>query len=102
MHRAGRDLPLSLSAPGVPHRAPPTEAELQPRGVTYARGALALHRLRGELGEDTFWRGLRLYAKERADQGARSEDLRRAMEAASGTDLRAFFARWVYAPAPDI
>ena len=34
--------------------------------------------------------------------GARSEDLRRAMEAASRRDLRPFFARWVYAAAPDI
>ena len=52
VHQAGRDLPLALSAPGAPRRAPPTESQLQPRGVTYARGALALHRLRGELGED--------------------------------------------------
>lgn len=102
VHQAGRDQPLSLSAPGAPGRPPPSESQLQPRGVTYARGALALHRLRGELGEDSFWSGLRLYVKERAGQGARSEDLRRAMEAASGRDLRPFFARWVYAAAPDI
>lgn len=102
VHRAGRDRPVSLSAPGVPRRAPPTEADLQPRGITYARGALALHRLRGELGEDAFWRGLRLYVRQRAGHSARSEDLRLALEAASGIDLHAFFARWVYAPAPDI
>ena len=102
VHRAGRDQPISLSAPGVPRRPPPTDALLQPRGVTYARGALALHRLRGELGEEIFWNGLRLYVKEHAGRGARTEDLRRAMEVASGTDLRGFFARWVYAPAPDI
>ena len=102
VHRAGRDRPVALSAPGASRSAPPTEAQLQPRGITYARGALALHRLRGELGEDAFWRGLQLYVKERAGHGARSEDLRRALEAASGTDLRTFFAQWVYAPAPDL
>lgn len=102
VHQTGRDLPLALSAPGAARRAPPTESQLQPRGVTYARGALALHRLRGELGEAAFWGGLRLYIRERAGQGARSEDLRRAMEAASRRDLRPFFARWVYAAAPDI
>jgi len=33
---------------------------------------------------------------------ARSEDLRAALEAASGRDLKAFFATWVYAAAPDL
>jgi aminopeptidase N len=101
VHAEGRDAPLSLSAPGVTPR-PVKEADLPARGVTYARGALALHRLRAELGEDLFWRGLRRYVKDRAGQGARSEDLRAAFEAATGRDLGPFFATWVYASAPGI
>jgi aminopeptidase N len=102
VHAEGRDAPVSLSAPVVPPRPPPSEAQLQPRGVTYSRGALVLDRLRAELGDAVFWDGVRRYVHDRAGKGARTDDLRAAMEAASGRDLRAFFARWVYAPAPDL
>ena len=102
VHAEGHDAPLSLSPPGAPPRPPPKESELQPRGVTYSRGALVLHKLRGELGDAAFWDGIRRYVKDRAGKGARSEDLRAALETASGRDLRAFFATWVYAAAPDL
>ena len=102
VHREGRDRPLSTSAPGMTSMSPPTESQLPSRGVTYARGALALHRLRRELGDGPFWNGVRLYVKDYAGRSVRSEDLRRAMEAGSGVDLRAFFARWVYQAAPDL
>ena len=102
VHAEGHDAPLSLSLPGAPPRPSPRESELQPRGVTYARGALVLHKLREELGDERFWSGIRRYVKDRAGKGARSEDLRAALEAASGRDLRAFFATWVYASAPDL
>ncbi len=101
VHAEGRDAPVSLSAPGAPHRAP-RESELQPRGVTYARGALVLHKLRGELGDDLFWAAIRRYVAERAGRGAASDDLRAAFERASGRDLGPFFATWVYAAAPDL
>jgi aminopeptidase N len=101
VHSDGRDAPLSLSAPGSARTAP-CEKALQARGVTYFRGALTLHKLRGELGDAVFWEGLRRYVAERSGRGARSEDLRAAFEATSGRDLKPFFARWVYAPAPDV
>jgi aminopeptidase N len=99
VHAEGRDAPVSLFA--VAQR-PPRDNELRARGVTYFRGALVLHRLRLELGEDAFWDGIRRYVKARPPAGARSEDLRAALEAASGRELRAFFARWVYSPAADL
>jgi aminopeptidase N len=102
VHAKGRDAPVSLSAPGGPPHAPPADSELQPRGVTYARGALVLDRLRKELGEDAFWAGIRRYVTDRTGKGARSEDLRTSLEAASGRDLKSFFDRWVYSPAPDL
>jgi aminopeptidase N len=101
VHAQGRDAPVSLSTPGAPHQAP-RDSELQPRGVTYARGALVLHKLRGELGDDIFWDAIRRYVAARAGRGAKSDDLRAAFEAASGRDLKPFFDRWVYAPAPDL
>jgi aminopeptidase N len=102
VHAEGHDAPLSLSPPDATQRRPPKESELQKRGVTYSRGALVLHKLRGELGDQVFWDGIRRYVKDRGGKGARSEDLRVALEAASGRDLRPFFATWVYAAAPDL
>jgi aminopeptidase N len=101
VHADRRDAPLSLSAPGSA-RIAPCEKLLQPTGVTYFRGAITLHELRGELGDTVFWEGLRRYVAERSGRGARSEDLRAAFEATSGRDLKPFFARWVYSPAPDV
>ena len=66
------------------------------------RGALVLHRLREELGDELFWRGIRRYVADRAGKGARSEALRRALEAVSVRDLKPFFERWVYRSAFDL
>lgn len=62
----------------------------------YQKGAWVLHMLRSRLGDDAFFRGLRLYYATHAGGVASTEDLRAALEKASGKDLRAFFARWVY------
>lgn len=97
----GRDAPVALSAPGT-RGAGPSESELQPRGVTYARGALVLDRLRDELGEEAFWAGVRRYVGARAGQGARTAHLAAAFEQATARDLEAFFARWVYRAAPEL
>ncbi len=102
VHADGRDAPLSLWSPTAPPHRAPRESELQPRGITYARGALVLDKLRGELGDAAFWDGVRRYVRDRREKGARSEDLRRAFEAATGRDLRAFFDRWVYSAASDL
>jgi len=102
VHSAGKDAPLSHSRPGGSLRPPLQEAELQPRGVTYSRGALVLHRLRAELGEAAFWAGVRRYVAGPHRHAARTEDLRNALEAASGRDLNPFFMRWVYSAAPDL
>jgi aminopeptidase N len=101
-HAEGHDAPVSLSAPSGPQPQSPKDADLPVRGVTYSRGALVLKRLRDLLGDVAFWNGIRRYVRERAQKGARSEELRQCMEAASGRDLRPFFARWVYSPAPDL
>jgi aminopeptidase N len=69
--------------------------------VAYSGGALVLHLLRQEVGERAFWEGVRAYTRAGADSGTvRTVDLRRAMEAASGRDLRAFFDHWIYGPPP--
>ncbi len=64
----------------------------------YNKGAWVLHMLRGMLGDDAFFEGIRAYYAAHEHATALSADLRRAFEAASGTDLSGFFDRWVYEP----
>ena len=62
----------------------------------YQKGAWVLHMLRSQLGDDAFFRGIRNYFESHKNSTASSEDLRAALEKASGKNLRPFFARWVY------
>ena len=66
------------------------------RALVYNKGALVLHMLRRQVGDDAFFRGVRRYYRENRFRKAGTEDLRRAMERESGQDLERFFTRWVY------
>jgi aminopeptidase N len=63
----------------------------------YQKGAWVLHMLRGTLGDTVFFKGIRAYYLAHENGNASTEDLRAALEKASGVDLKEFFARWVYA-----
>jgi aminopeptidase N len=65
-------------------------------GVTYSKGACVLHALRGLLGDQAWWKGTRQYVAAHKFQIVETDDFRRAMEAASGKDLKWFFDQWVY------
>jgi aminopeptidase N len=65
-------------------------------GNNYQKGAWVLHMLRGMLGDTVFFRGIREYYNAHRDENATTEDLRAALEKASGQDLKEFFTRWVY------
>ncbi len=64
---------------------------------TYAKGAWVLHMLRAELGEPLFLAGVARYLAAGVAAGGLvdTHDLQRAMEAASGRSLGAFFDQWV-------
>jgi aminopeptidase N len=62
----------------------------------YEKGAWVLHMLRGVLGDANFFKGIRAYYLAYESRTASTEDLRAALEKASGIDLKEFFARWVY------
>ncbi|HEY7924437.1 MAG TPA: M1 family aminopeptidase [Vicinamibacteria bacterium] len=64
--------------------------------IPYCKGELFLDRLRAELGEPSFWRGLALYTSRHARALVDSHDLQRAMEQASGRSLAALFDEAVY------
>jgi aminopeptidase N len=64
--------------------------------IPYVKGALFLDRLRTELGDEIFWRGIGLYTSGNARRLVDSRDFERAMEKASGRDLKALFDEAVY------
>ncbi len=61
---------------------------------SYNKGAAVLHMLRHQLGDAAFFTGLKRYLRLNADQPVEVDDLRQALEAASGLDLRVFFEQW--------
>jgi len=64
----------------------------------YEKAGWVLHMLRGLLGDDAFFRGIRTYYRGHMGSTALTEDFRAAMESASGRDLSWFFAQWFYQP----
>ncbi len=70
---------------------------------SYQKGGWVLHMLRNQLGDSTFWRGIRTYYAKYAGANASSEDLQKVLEEVSGKDLSVFFRQWLYTPGqPDI
>jgi aminopeptidase N len=65
-------------------------------GVTYSKGACVLHVLRGLLGDAAWWKGIREYVAAHKLGTVETDDFRKAMEGASGKDLKWFFDQWVY------
>ncbi len=62
----------------------------------YQKGGLVLHMLRKELGEAAFWRAITTYAERNAGGSVVTEDLRVAIEAATGRNMDWFLDQWVY------
>ena len=62
----------------------------------WARGALVLHQLRAQLGDERFARAMRHFVATAAGRPVGTADFQRAMEASSGEGLDWFFDQWVY------
>jgi aminopeptidase N len=65
---------------------------------SYEKGAWVLHMLRTQLGDSAFFRGIRSYFQAHIYGNALSDDLRVALERASGRSLKAFFDQWLRRP----
>jgi aminopeptidase N len=65
-------------------------------GVTYSKGACVLHALRGTIGDDAWWRGIKGYVAANKNSNVETSDFKKAMETASGRDLGWFFDQWVF------
>jgi hypothetical protein len=64
--------------------------------LVYAKGALFFEALRGEMGDQAFFRGLQSYYVDCKYRVATPENLLSAMEKAHGQPLGEFFQRWVF------
>ncbi|MCP2251870.1 Peptidase family M1 [Prauserella aidingensis] len=60
----------------------------------YDKGILAMHALRRQLGEKTFWRVMRSWPREHAEGNASWPEFERFTERVSGRNLDGFFAAW--------
>ncbi len=75
------------------------EGKKNPRlysGIVYSKGALFLHALRREIGDEAFFQALGEYFQAHRYGVARPEDLLRAFEAAAGRSLTDFYEAWLY------
>jgi aminopeptidase N len=65
------------------------------RAVVYDKGAYVLAMLEKVVGEEPFRAGLRALQETHRFQKVGTDDVRQALEAASGRDLRPYFREWV-------
>jgi aminopeptidase N len=66
--------------------------------LVYQKGGWVLHMLRGLIGMDAFWSGIRDYYRRYRDDNATSADFERVIEENSGQDLSWFFRQWLNQP----
>jgi len=66
--------------------------------LVYQKAGWVLHMLRGLVGTDTFWQGIREYYRRHRDSNVTTDDLRTVMEQVSHKDLRWFFEQWLKRP----
>ncbi|MSR36798.1 MAG: M1 family peptidase, partial [Gemmatimonadetes bacterium] len=64
----------------------------------YEKGAWVLHMMRGVVGDQAFQSGIRDYYAAHRNGTALTDDLRAAVERASGRDLGWFFEQWLTRP----
>lgn len=64
--------------------------------VTYEKGGRILNMLRNYLGDAAFFKGLNIYLKTNAFKNGEAQQLRLALEEASGLDLNWYFNQWYY------
>ncbi len=64
--------------------------------LSYKKASWVVHMLRGQLGDETFFAGVRAYLDTYAHSSATTEQFRDVMAEVSGRNLDDFFQRWIY------
>jgi aminopeptidase N len=62
----------------------------------YQKGGLVLNLLRSTLGDELFWKSVRLYLERHRGGSVETLDLIRAIEEVTGRNMRRFFDEWVF------
>ena len=62
----------------------------------YSKGGLVLHMLRGLMGNEAFFDGIRRFYREFRDQTVLTRDFQAVMETRYGSTLDWFFEQWIY------
>ena len=62
----------------------------------YEKAGAVLHMLRGELDDKRFWRSIAHYVEQNAERNVETIDLIRAIEEATGRNMRGFFDQWIF------
>ncbi len=62
----------------------------------YEKAAWVLHLMRFTLGDALFWKSMQHYVKKHQLKNVETDDLRKAIEEATGRNLEGFFAQWFY------
>jgi aminopeptidase N len=65
---------------------------------TYQKGGWVLRMLQHLLGDNIFWKGIRLYYKTYKNRNALTDNFEKVMENVSGKNLKWFFNEWIYRP----
>jgi aminopeptidase N len=66
------------------------------RTLVYDKGSYVLHLLREEIGESSFWKGIRAYTRAYVGKSVVTRDFQKEMEKACGKSLDTFCNKWVY------
>ncbi len=87
---ADRRAPAPIYNPGI------TDLFDLLNAYNYSKGGLVLHMLRGLMGDEAFFEGIRDFYARFRDQTVLTRDFRSVMEARLGEDLGWFFDQWIY------
>ena len=67
-------------------------------GAVYDRGALTLHALRTEIGDEDFFRLLRRWTAQQSGGNVNTDEFIALAERVSGEQLDEFFTTWLFTP----
>lgn len=87
---ANRRAPAPIFNPGI------TDLFDLLNAYNYSKGGLVLHMLRGLMGDEAFFEGIRDFYARFRDQTVLTRDFRSVMETRLGEDLGWFFDQWIY------
>lgn len=65
---------------------------------SYQKASWILHMLRNEVGNEAFWKGIKLYYNTYKNGNATTDDFIRIVEQTSGKNLSVFFNQWLNRP----